>query len=159
LAFLQVNVLCNTDQIAPLAVPPPNRDRDETSPKSEKAKQSIYHQGDQIMSRICFVELPTSDLAATRSFYADAFGHAFTNYGPSYSCTTTGDVDIGLQGDASEATSAPLVVIAVDDLEATFEAVSKSGGVISKPIFAFHGGRRFHFCDPSRNELAALKAD
>jgi uncharacterized protein len=111
------------------------------------------------MSRICFVELPTSNLASTRSFYTGAFGHAFTDFGPSYSCTTTGDVDIGLQADASEATSAPLVVIAVDDLEASFEAVGKAGGTITKPIFAFPGGRRFHFRDPSGNELAVLKSD
>jgi predicted enzyme related to lactoylglutathione lyase len=111
------------------------------------------------MSRISFVELPASDLPSTRSFYADAFGFAFTDFGPSYSCTLTGDVDIGLQGDAGEATCAPLAVIAVDDLEACFEAVGKAGGVITQPIFAFPGGRRFHFRDPSGNELAALKAD
>jgi uncharacterized protein len=111
------------------------------------------------MSRICFVELPASTLARARSFYTDAFGLAFTDYGPSYSCTVTGDVDIGLQGDASEASAAPLVVIAVDDLEASFEAVGKAGGVITKPIFAFPGGRRFHFRDPGGNELAVLKAD
>ena len=48
---------------------------------------------------------------------------------------------------------------AVDDLEAALEAVSKAGGAITKPVFAFPGGRRFHFRDPSGNELAALKAD
>ena len=111
------------------------------------------------MPRICFVELPVSDLASARSFYTDAFGLAFTDFGPSYSCMMTGDVDIGLQADAGEATSAPLAVIAVDDLEASLEAVSKAGGVITKPIFPFPGGRRFHFRDPSGNELAALKAD
>jgi predicted enzyme related to lactoylglutathione lyase len=111
------------------------------------------------MARICFVELPASDLASTRSFYADAFGLSFTDFGPSYSCTLTGDVDIGLQADASEATSAPLTVIAVDDLDASLEAVRKAGGVVTKPVFAFPGGRRFHFRDPSGNELAALKAD
>ncbi|MEQ1510762.1 MAG: VOC family protein [Sphingopyxis sp.] len=111
------------------------------------------------MSRICFVELPASDLSSTRSFYSDAFGFVFSDFGPSYSCMMTGDVDIGLQADGSEATSAPLAVIAVDDLEASFEAVGKAGGVVTKPIFAFPGGRRFHFRDPSGNELAALKAD
>lgn len=111
------------------------------------------------MPRISFIELPASDLPATRSFYANAFGLAFTDFGPSYSCTLTGDVDVGLQADAGEATSAPLAVVAVDNLEASLEAVSEAGGVITKPIFAFPGGRRFHFRDPSGNELAALKAD
>jgi uncharacterized protein len=112
-----------------------------------------------MMARICFVELPASDLASTRIFYTDAFGLAFTDFGPSYACTLTGDVDLGLQADTSEATSAPLAVIAVDDLEASLEAVGNAGGVITKPIFAFPGGRRFHFRDPSGNELAVLKAD
>ena len=39
-------------------------------------------------------------------------------------------------------------------LEAAFEAVSKAGGTIAKPIFSFPGGRRFHFIDPSGSELA-----
>jgi len=111
------------------------------------------------MSRICFVELPISGLASTRGFYADVFDLSFTDFGPSYSCTMTGDVDLGLQADTSEATGAPLAVIMVDDLDATLAAVGKAGGVITKPVFAFPGGRRFHFRDPSGNELAALKAD
>lgn len=111
------------------------------------------------MSRISFIELPTSDLASTRSFYADAFGLAFTDFGPSYACTLTGDVDLGLQADASEATATPLAVITVDDLDAALAAVDQAGGVVTKPIFGFPGGRRFHFRDPSGNELAALKAD
>jgi len=71
----------------------------------------------------------------------------------------TGDVDLGLQGDASEATRAPLAVIAVDDLNQALAAVELGGGTITKPIFAFPGGRRFLFRDPSGTELAALKAE
>jgi uncharacterized protein len=111
------------------------------------------------MPRINFVELPTSDLSAARRFYSDAFDLAFTDFGPTYSCTMSGDVDLGLQADASEATAAPLAVIAVDDLDKALEAVKKAGGTISKPVFAFPGGRRFHFRDPGGNELAVLKAD
>ena len=78
----------------------------------------------------------------------------FTDYGPTYSATTNGTTDVGLQGDPSDALSAPLPVVRVDDLEAAFDAVSKAGGVIAKPIFSFPGGRRFHFIDPSGSELA-----
>ncbi len=56
------------------------------------------------------------------------------------------------------ALSAPLPVIRVEDLEAAFDAVSKAGGVIAKPIFSFPGGRRFHFIDPSGSELAVWSA-
>ena len=111
------------------------------------------------MARICFVELPARDLAAAKSFYESVFDWHLTEFGPTYACTTTGDVDVGLQGDAKEATRAPLAVVAVDDLEAAQAAVERAGGVITHPIFAFPGGRRFHFTDPNGNELAVLKAD
>ncbi len=111
------------------------------------------------MARICFVELPTKDIAATRTFYERTFGWTLTDFGPTYACTMTGDVDIGLQGDSGEATKSPLAVIAVDDLDEALAAVVGAGGTITHPIFAFPGGRRFHFMDPSGNELAALKAD
>src|ERR1700728_4692155 len=100
------------------------------------------------MSRLNFVELPASDLSASRRFYSDVFGLAFTDFGPTYSCTMTGDVDLGLQADAKEATAAPLAVIAVDDLDEALQAVKKAGGTVTKPVFAFPGGRRFHFRDP-----------
>jgi len=105
--------------------------------------------------RIDYVELPSATAhELTRAFYAKAFGWAFTDYGPDYAATTTGDVDVGLNGQPQEALSAPLPVVRVDDLEAAFGAVTKAGGVIAKPIFAFPGGRRFHFIDPAGSELA-----
>ena len=107
------------------------------------------------MARIDYVELPSVTAhEVTRGFYAKAFGWKFTDYGPDYSATTTGDADVGLNGQRSEALAAPLPVIRVDDLEAAFDAVSKSGGIIAKQIFSFPGGRRFHFIDPSGSELA-----
>ena len=111
------------------------------------------------MARINFVELPARDLQAARSFYQAAFGWETTGFGPGYACTLTGDVDLGLQADLAEAPAAPLPVIAVDDLEAAQAAVEAAGGTVTKPIFAFPGGRRFHFTDPGGSELAAWKAD
>ena len=111
------------------------------------------------MARIDYVELPSATAhELTRAFYSKAFGWQFTNFGPDYAATVTGDVDLGLQGDPSDGISAPLPVIRVDDLEAAFDAVTKAGGVIAKPIFAFPGGRRFHFIDPGGNELAVWQS-
>jgi predicted enzyme related to lactoylglutathione lyase len=107
--------------------------------------------------RVMFVELPSADIGAGASFYAEVFGWALTGFGPSYACTMTGDVDVGLQADMAEATGAPLPVISVDDLEASLAAVEAAGGMILKPIFAFPGGRRFHFEDPNGNELAVMQ--
>jgi predicted enzyme related to lactoylglutathione lyase len=107
------------------------------------------------MARIDYVELPSATAhELTRAFYAKAFGWNFTDYGPDYSATTNGTTDLGLQGDPADGLSAPLPVIRVDDLEAAFDAVTAAGGIIAKPIFAFPGGRRFQFVDPSGSELA-----
>jgi uncharacterized protein len=111
------------------------------------------------MSRPNFIELPTRDLAASQAFFETVFGMTMTAFGPTYACTLTGDVDLGLQADQQEVTKAPLPVIEVNDLEATLAAVSAAGAPVTKPIFSFPGGRRFHFLDPSGNELAAMQAD
>jgi uncharacterized protein len=111
------------------------------------------------MARINYVELPARDIAAAKQFYTQAFGWELTDFGPSYAATLTGDVDLGLHGDMAEATKAPLAVIDVADLEAAQAKVEVAGARIVRPIFAFPGGRRFHFLDPNGNELAVVQAD
>jgi predicted enzyme related to lactoylglutathione lyase len=112
-----------------------------------------------MMARIDYVELPSATAhELTRGFYAKAFGWSFTDYGPDYAATTTGDVDLGLNGEPVEALSAPLPVIRVADLDAAFERVGQAGGVIARPIYAFPGGRRFHFIDPGGSELAVWQS-
>ena len=111
--------------------------------------------GDQGVARIDYVELPSITAhELTRAFYAKAFGWRFTDYGPEYAATEGGIVDVGLNGQHDDALSAPLPVIHVDDLDAAFDAVTGAGGVVARAIFAFPGGRRFHFIDPSGSELA-----
>ncbi len=111
------------------------------------------------MARPNFIELPTRDLAASQAFFDTVFGMKMTSFGPTYACTMTADVDIGLQADQAEVTKAPLPVVEVTDLEATLAAVNATGAKITRPIFSFPGGRRFQFLDPSGNELAAMQAD
>ncbi len=106
-----------------------------------------------------FLELPVGDVATAKAFYEAAFGWDMTGFGPTYACTLTGDVDVGLQADPAERTEAPLIVIQVEDLEEALAQVDGAGGTITKPIFSFPGGRRFHFRDPFGNELAAHKPD
>ena len=111
------------------------------------------------MARLNYVELPVGDIAAAKAFYEAAFGWPLTDYGPTYACALTGDTVMGFQGDASEATKAPLAVIQVDDLDAMLAAVTAAGGEIVRPIFSFPGGRRFQFLDPGGNELACMQVD
>ena len=105
--------------------------------------------------KIDYVELPAGDLPATKAFYAQAFGWRFTDYGPTYSAFDEG-LDGGFQADAAEGLAAPLVVLWADDLETMLQNVRAAGAEITRPPFAFPGGRRFHFRDPSGNELAVV---
>lgn len=108
------------------------------------------------MARLNYLELPVADTGRTKAFYGAAFGWDFADFGPSYAATTSGDTDIGFQADAQEKTAAALPVIEVEDLAVALAAVEAAGGAVTKAIFAFPGGRRFHFRDPDGHELAAV---
>ena len=106
--------------------------------------------------KIDYIELPGGDLPATKGFYAEAFGWNFIDYGPQYAAFDNGGVDGGFNADPADQTKAPLVVLFATDLEAMHAKVLAAGGKITRPIFSFPGGRRFHFSDPSGNELAVF---
>ncbi len=101
--------------------------------------------------KLDYLELPGGDLPATKTFYTAAFGWQFIDYGPTYAAFNEG-LDGGF--DSDEASVKPLAVLYAHDLEAMVLKVTAAGGTILKPIFAFPGGRRFHFRDPAGNELA-----
>lgn len=100
--------------------------------------------------KIDYVELPGADLSKVKEFYAEAFGWKFTDYGPSYAAFEEG-VDGGFQ---AEGRSKPLVILYARDLERMEARVRAAGGEITKAIFSFPGGRRFHFTDPAGTEMA-----
>jgi uncharacterized protein len=104
--------------------------------------------------RIDYIELPATDVAATKQFYASAFGWKFTDYGPDYTSFEDGRLAGGLRKEPAVGRGGALIVIYSIDLAAAEAAVRRAGGTIVKPVFAFPGGRRFHFTDPSGNELA-----
>ena len=104
--------------------------------------------------KIDYVEFPGTDLPATKRFYGAAFGWTFQDYGPSYAAFEGQGADGGFSGDAAEAPIKPLVILYAHDLEAMEARVRAAGGAVTKAIFSFPGGRRFHFTDPSGNELA-----
>jgi hypothetical protein len=103
--------------------------------------------------KVDYVELPGGDLVATKQFYAEAFGWGFTDYGPAYAAFEQG-VDGGFNADAADQAKAPLVILYAHDLEAMEAKVRAAGAAVVRPIYSFPGGRRFHFRDPSGNELA-----
>jgi len=101
--------------------------------------------------KLDYLELPGGDVPAAKAFYGAAFGWTFQDYGPAYAAFSEG-LDGGFDGDAG--TDKPLPVLFARDLEAMQARIEAAGGAIVKPIFAFPGGRRFHFRDPAGNELA-----
>ncbi|MDQ8730226.1 VOC family protein [Bradyrhizobium sp. LHD-71] len=110
--------------------------------------------------RIDYVEFSVADIARSREFYGKAFGWSFKDYGPSYCEFNDGRLTGGFAlesehnpGGANKA-GGPLVILYANDLAATQQRLESAGAKIVKPIYAFPGGRRFHFADLDGYELA-----
>jgi hypothetical protein len=104
---------------------------------------------------INYIEFPVLDVCAAKAFYEAAFDWRFTDYGPDYAGIRGPEGEVGGFRRVTEMRSGgPLVVLFSTDLDASLRRVRAAGGTIVKDPFAFPGGRRFHFADPSGNELA-----
>lgn len=109
---------------------------------------------------IDYVEISVTDMHAARDFYGAAFGWTFTTYGDQYSGIRTA-AELGSEGEeagglilAETVTrGGPLVLLYAEDLDDAVERVTESGGTVVNGPYEFPGGRRFHFLDPSGNEL------
>ncbi|RJG42624.1 VOC family protein [Motilimonas pumila] len=108
-------------------------------------------------NKINYIELPAQDLAATKAFFHTVFQWQFSDFGNEYSAFS----GAGLAGGfylskfcSNSQQGACLVVIYSHDLAQTQAQIEQAGGRISQPIFDFPGGQRFHFIEPSGNELA-----
>ena len=107
--------------------------------------------------KINYVEFPARDIEATKVFFQSVFGWSFEDYGPEYASFSNQGIDGGFfksELSSSAGEGAALIVLYSDALEAVQSKIEQAGGEILKPIFAFPGGRRFHFKEPSGNELA-----
>ncbi|PFG21132.1 VOC family protein [Serinibacter salmoneus] len=107
---------------------------------------------------IDYVELVVTDLEAAKRFYTDAFGWVFVDYGPGYAgiASPRGDgSEVGglLLAEEPRPLGGPFVLLYSADLDATRSAILAAGGAILREPYTFPGGRRFHFTDPSGNEL------
>jgi uncharacterized protein len=107
--------------------------------------------------KLNYVEFAAADLAATKAFFAAVFGWSFVDYGPDYTAFSGQGLDGGFYHAPLRSrtdTGGALLVFYSTDLEATLAKVQAAGGEIIQPVFSFPGGRRFHFSEPSGNELA-----
>jgi predicted enzyme related to lactoylglutathione lyase len=104
--------------------------------------------------RIDYIEFPATSIPEAKRFYSSVFGWTFEDYGPDYASFADGRLSGGFQTAARVHSGGPLVVIYAVDLEAMERKVRQAGGVITRAIFSFPGGHRFHFTDSSGNQLA-----
>lgn len=112
--------------------------------------QSIPH-------TIDYIEMPSKDLNATRDFFSQLFGWSFQDYGPEYSSFDDGRMAGGFFASAATsviAAGAPLIVFYSPELERIRGEVLRLNGKITREIFEFPGGRRFHFEAPGGGEFA-----
>ena len=126
----------------------------EIDPEQERVGEAAISR--PVHGQLAYVELGVTDCEASARFFEAAFGWALARFGPTYAGTMGQAADLGLQGDAQEAPAAPLPGIRVSDLEAALAAVRAAGAEVTRPIFAYPGGRRFQFREPGGNELAVF---
>jgi len=104
--------------------------------------------------RIDYIEMNVADIERSKAFYGKAFGWTFKDYGPNYCEFADGRLTGGFTTNGTPTPGGPLVILYADDLVAIQKAVETAGGRISKAIFDFPGGQRFHFLDLDGYELA-----
>ncbi|MFD8492428.1 VOC family protein [Amycolatopsis sp. NPDC059657] len=103
---------------------------------------------------IDYIEITVTDLADAKRFYGEAFGWEFNDYGPGYAGIRGAEGEVGgLRQDEETKAGGPFVLLYSDELDKSAEAVRSAGGQVVNGPYEFPGGRRFHFTDPSGNEL------
>jgi len=108
---------------------------------------------------IDYVEIYVDDVAAAKTFYGEAFGWRFNDYGDAYSGIQAPDGDGELGGITVGETRgrSPLVLMISEDLDASLESVRRAGGEVVEGPYDYPGGQRFHFRDPSGNVLGVFQ--
>ena len=110
-------------------------------------------------NHIQYIEIYSTNLEETKKFYSETFGWTFTDFGPTYTAFNNSGVEGGFEKVEKVTSGGPLIVLYHADLESALKNITEAGGTISKEIFSFPGGRRFHFLDPSGNQLAIWSED
>ncbi|MES2662354.1 MAG: VOC family protein [Pseudomonadota bacterium] len=108
-------------------------------------------------NKIDYIEVPAKNIEATKNFFKSLFGWSFTDYGPDYTSFNDGRITGGFfKSDQtfSIEKGCALLVFYQNNLISTMQKVTSLGGIITKDIYAFPGGKRFHFLDVSGNEYA-----
>ncbi|MBK8477619.1 MAG: VOC family protein [Opitutaceae bacterium] len=105
-----------------------------------------------------YVESPSRDLPKTKAFFSALLGWQFTEYGPEYLDYSDGRTTGGFYRSekvSSYEGGSTIAVIYTERLEELRDRAKELGATITRDIFSFPGGRRFHFTEPGGSEFAA----
>lgn len=105
-------------------------------------------------NHINYVEFKAKDLEKTKEFYTTIFGWSFKDFGLTYIAFSESGIRGGFEKTEDEIINGALVVLYHENLDLIKNKIIESNGEIPIDIFSFPGGRRFHFIDPSGNELS-----
>lgn len=105
-------------------------------------------------NHITYIEFKARDLKKIKDFYHNSFHWSFTDYGPTYIAFSESGLQGGFELTEDKIVNGVLIVLYHKDLNFVKSRIIEFGGKITKDIFSFPGGHRFHFEDPSGNEFA-----
>ena len=103
---------------------------------------------------INYVEFKANNLQKIKDFYSNVFSWTFTDYGSTYIAFSNSGLEGGFELTINPIVNGALIVLYDDNLDEIQSEIINAEGKISKATFEFPGGKRFHFLDPSGNELA-----
>lgn len=108
-------------------------------------------------NHIDYIEFPSADsetLKQSQRFLGEIFGWNYKRWDSTYADSANSGLASGINADPANRPAQPLAVVYTDDLSALREKILAAGGKITLDIFAFPGGKRFHFREPGGIELA-----
>ena len=106
--------------------------------------------------KICYIEIPATDIARSAAFYGQVFGRHIRQRGDGHTAfdDTTGEVSgTWVLGRPPASTPGLLVYIMVDSVAATLDAIVAGGGEIVQPIGADAPEITARFRDPAGNVI------
>jgi hypothetical protein len=106
--------------------------------------------------KICYIEIPATDVARSAEFYKQAFGWSIRTRGDGATAFDDGVGEVSgawVLGRPPAATPGLMVYIMVDSVAAAIEKVIAAGGVIVQPIGADAPEITARFRDPAGNVL------
>lgn len=143
---------CYCSRMTATTEEPSNKQTIDSAPQPPKPMRPT-----SLPNTVDYVETPSRDLPKTKAFFAALFGWQFTEYGPDYLDYSDGRTTGGFYRSekvSSYEGGSTIAVIYTEHLEELRDHAKELGATITRDIFSFPGGRRFHFTEPGGSEFA-----